>query len=745
MADVLADEVSEFLSIVPEEGDDPEDDGESGDFLPTGEDAEEATEFEYDDMSPNLVPVFMGHTDGKQALREIARKVFDDFEEARESSQEYRDRMGRDWKLFSGELPPKDFPYTNSANAHVPLMCENMLRLTSRVEGELFGDFSRIYGVVPLSAAHEKEAKILEMHGNWQLREDIPDFSRQMSRAVLSFFVFGDVISHSFWDPETRRNKHEVLTPDDFFLPYLHVTTEPDFSDTPYYGKILRYYPHQLEARKNSWYDVDKVLGDEPPSWDDIPEALFRQSVAETTGISEPGEQGNAPYTLIHYEGWLTLPGQSKQRFCQVIMEHHSRVLLSFTIHEEPEWRDKLRFDRELQELDEYRRAQGQFTMAEAAYDANLARGRAKVQTPGIEDALRSELTDTLDALPPPVMPVGPRWMKGKEDDLDLQPEPPIMSPIRMFAHGVCIENMAGAHGLSFGRMQADFNRAANVLTSQFIDAGTLSNCWTLLTTDVVKFDTPFQFAPGRVNKVRGLTGQELKANIMELKPAPANPQMLQMANQIYEWSSQAVQSPAVLSGEAGKSGETFRGLSSRIEQATKQIAVPSRRFSITWLKQVLMYNGRLNAIHLPESQVIEVVDPGNPLVQTIRVDRDMYARGYKFSIRADLRFTSEGQKVQEKMELVQLPAVVPQLANNVAFVYEAVRQYLDARGDMRMIETLGPPPDAPQTPLGIPPPAPPGLPPEGGGLSPTPGGVPTGTSAGGPAPDGPPVPAAVA
>jgi hypothetical protein len=470
-----------------------------------------------------------------------------------------------------------------------------------------------------------------------------------------------------------------------------------------------------------------------------MPESLFRDSVGETTGISQPTQEGNAPYKLIHYEGWMKLAGQGKQRFCQVIVDYASRIVLSLRVHEEPEWRDKLRYDRQVKELEAYRQAEGQFEMEEAAYDANQARGRARVTAPELDDAQRDQLTQVLDASPPPQIPVGPRWMRDSEDLLE-EPAPPRMSPIRMFAHGVCIENMAGAYGLSFGRMQADFNRAANVLTSQFIDAGTLSNCWTLLTTDAVEFDTPFQFAPGKVNRVTGLTGQELKANIMELKPAPANPQMLQMANTIYEWSSKAVQSPSVLSGEAGKSGETFRGLSSRIEQATKQIAVPTRRLSITWLKQLLQNNGRLNAIHLPESQILEIAEPGMRATEEVRVDRDMYARGYKFSLRADLRFTSEGQKIQEKMELVQLPQAVPQLQQNTAFVHEAVRQYLDARGDMKMIATLGPPPPPPTTPFGTPPPPPPGMGAEGG-IGDVPGGVPTGTSAGGPAPAGPEIP----
>ncbi len=706
---------------------------------PSLESGDDKALFEYDEMAPNLVPVFAAHEQGRDANKEIARVVYDDFTEAWDSGEEYRSQMAKDWKLYAGELPPKSFPFNKSANAHVPIMMENLTRLVSRVESEIFGDWSRFYGVVAVSSEDEAQAEVLTTHGNWQLREQVTDFGRQMSRALNSFFIFGDVFIHSFFDRRRQQNVHETLTPDDVAIPFVHVTTETDCSDLPYLVKILNYFRHEVEAMRDEWHNVDKLLGTDPPAWGDEPEAQFRDSAAETAKIIVPDSNARSTYKILHYEGWLDLPSQDRQRFVQVIMDYTSQTLLRVTIHEEDDWQDRIRFQREQQEISAYRAAIKEYPLLMSQWETQQATQRQDaVDTPTGESAMQSAMQRAI-VLEPPRKPMAPAWAEtdelGNVTDTAL-PSPPKRVPIHMFSHGVCIENMGGAYGLSFGRQQADFNRTVDVLTGQYIDAATMANCWTLLTTDAVDFRSPFSFTPGKVNKVRGITGQDLRTNIMELKPQPANNQHMEMVREIIGWAQSSIQAPAVLSGEAGKSGETFRGLATRIEQATKAISVPARRFAMGPLRNVLVNNGRLNAVFLPETQIIQVLDMSNRRMQKVRIDRRMYARDYKVEIRADLRFTSEGQRVQERMELIQLPAVVPQLQANAAWAYGALTKYLEARNDTEMINLLGPAPDKPTEPFGTMPPPPPGQEgAPGGGGPPPPAGVP---GPGGPPPGEP-------
>ncbi len=133
----------------------------------------------YDDEDPNLVPAFLGTEEGRAALKEIANTVCRRFDADYEASADYRNRFADDMRLFFGDLPAKEFPFQNSANAHVPILLENVIRLAFRFESEIFGDWTSFMGTLPLGPADQEAAAALSLHGNWQFREKITDFQRE--------------------------------------------------------------------------------------------------------------------------------------------------------------------------------------------------------------------------------------------------------------------------------------------------------------------------------------------------------------------------------------------------------------------------------------------------------------------------------------------------------------------------------------------------------------------------------------
>jgi len=160
------------------------------------EENEEEGEFTYDDLDPNLAWAFSEHSRGKEALRRISEKVRSDFDSAHDSTEDFRERCGKDWRLVTGDLPKKKAPFKNMANVHVPISLENLSRLAYRTIGEVFGDWQYVFGVMPVGGDDEG-ARILSAHGNWQIREQIPDFRRQQYRAVMAFYAMGDVTTVS--------------------------------------------------------------------------------------------------------------------------------------------------------------------------------------------------------------------------------------------------------------------------------------------------------------------------------------------------------------------------------------------------------------------------------------------------------------------------------------------------------------------------------------------------------------------
>ena len=706
----MATEKEDDIELVfPDEGEEESDDPSLEQFVEDSEEPEPEP-LTYSDEEPNLVRVFEAHEDGRKALKRIAKKVQSDFEEAQKGTEEYREQLAKDWKLFCGFLENKTFPYENCANAHVPIMLENCSRLVMRMGSELMGD-ANLFSVVAMGPEDDVTAHLLTIHGNWQLNEQIDDFHRHVDRGLLSFVLAGDVTWHSFYDSVRRENRHEVLSPDQVYVPPTIVSTRVDYSDVPYIIKLLFMYRHELQAMRENWEHVDEVLDREAPSWHDDPDVddLPMVATAMESSLIDIDTDSTAPYKLLHYEGWLELPDQPRDRYCQVILDSTTGNILKLSVHEEVDWRDRERVDLQTQEYQAYMEARG-------AYDAQF--DQAKEEELQARDAL-SVAADVPEMARQPLLdqaagaramlepPQRPEWMV---DDA-MPPEEVRKVPIHMFSHGVCIEGMFGDKGLSFGRIQADFNRAADTAMSQFTDAATLGNCWTFLATEgfEVKGKDGVAFQPGKINYVTGTSGDDIRKVIMELKPEPANPQLLQLVDKVYAYGQSSIQAPAVLSGESGKSGETFRGISARIDQATKQLSTSTKKFSKV-LNNVIRNNARLNAAFLPDNELVSMTDTQEGQVVARTIGRAMYNRNYRIKFTSDMKFSSKEQRISEADELVQLPAAVPPLQQNLAFIYETTKRALIARDRSDLVRYLGPPPPVPSTPFGMPPPPPPGM-----------------------------------
>lgn len=698
----------------------------------------------YDDMAVNLVPVFEKTDDGKEALKRISHRVRDDFDTAWDSAEEYRERQANDWRIFAGELPPKTFPFKDSANPHIPIMLENISRLCFRAFGEIFGDWSNVYGFSPLNPGADKIAEVLTIHGNWQIRSQIPDFRRQMHRGILSFFSIGDVTSHSFYDDVQKHNVHEILTCDEFVTPYSYTTTSPNYADLPFYCKILQRYRHELQRMKDEWSGIDEILENRHPSWSDEPEMQFAEATQDIQGIHKPESDERAPYKLIWYEGWIDLPNQDRDRFCQCIVDQATGGILKLCIHEQENWQDRQRFDAQMAELEQYNLSQELHQQAMEKHALLMADVEARLVAGALDPAGHAAEKQTLEAATPQPPPK-PIWMNESQE-----PKPVRMEPIRLFAHGVCIEPMRGNLGLSYGRIQADLNRAANVATSQYVDAATMNNVKVFLTASNVEMPADFSISPGKFHNLVGVSPGELAGSIMPLDAGPPSDGLMRFTENAYEWAQAGIQSPNVFSGEPGKSGETFRGINARIEQATKQLQVPTQKY-VDFLTEILKNNSLLNSIYLPDEEMVLVADmptipEGNeyipdPMAKLIKVGRWMYEKGYAVEVRADLRFVPQQQRVQEADEVLMTIGQHPMMRGNVQFQLAALKKSLEARGRRDLVALLAPPPPPPQPgpPGGGPPPSggPPGAPPGPPGAGGPPPGPPPGPIA--PAPGPPP------
>lgn len=658
----------------------------------------------------NLVPFFSGDEDGKDFLGKLADRVAADFRKDWESTEGYRKRRKERYKLMTGNLDAKTWPFEDCANVHIPVMLERVLRIVHRIYAELFPERDFVFQAVPSSKLGQERADIVTLHQNWQMRKEAPDFFRQNRRGLMEFITNGDVFWHSYRDIEGRRNRHEVLNCEEIVIPYVWKSTMTDLSDVPRKTRILRKTRHEIEdlARAGVYSGVDVFLEKlKTGSFERGPELVVRPEADRVEGIEPPGDDSAAPYVLYEYHGWTRIPGEPKRRPVTVTVEESTRTVLSLVLREEEDWKDRARYAREMAELARYR--------DDVAFYGGLQqqeeRVRARLAMPDVPPDEALALSASLEqGRPPP--PTRPKWMLEEGG----MPEPVRLVPIEAFSHGVCIENIDGSLGLGIGTLLEEFNKAADTAASQFTDAATLANVTTMIMPEGVRMDPgDTRLTPGMIHRVRGVSPETLQGAFKVLEFSGANPQLLEIIRLALDAADGVSSAPDVLSGEPGKANETYRGIATRVEQATKQLTVLATNY-IEVLTQVCRNNARLNAVFLEDEEVATVVDPRTLESRQIKIGRDLYKEGMDIVFTADTRFASKAQRISEADQLIgMVTSLPPPIAMQLfppPFIYEAVVRALKARGMHDMVSFLPPrPPPQSAVPPPAPPPPPPGVP----------------------------------
>lgn len=662
-----------------------------------------------DENSPNLVPDLEATEEGKKFLKTLVQEVHDEFKQAWDKNDEYRQKVAESWKVLFCDLPPKSKPFENCANAAIPLALQNIVRLTNKMTTEVFGDWSDVFNFIPTSPESEPIAPIVTQHSNWQIRNRIPGYKRQMKRAILIFAVAGDVACHSYYDPITKQNCHEILTCDDYVMPYSHVSVNPDFSDLPWIARRFPYHKYRLKqmAKRAGWANVDKVTSYDAPEYQNADaETTLRDTVAEFIG-EDPFGQKKGEYEIIQYEGWLELPGIPEERYCQLIFDLCSKLPLKLTVHMRAPYHERMRHQMQMQELQQFQQGMQQVQMMAEQKEQQVQSLVMQAQSlpqdsPDVGTLVQQAQMASQQPLPPE--PIPPAWMANGA----MEPEPPRKEPIYMFAHGVCLEPILGNLGVGLGRIDGQLNIAANTVWSMFLDASALGNGKTFITSSNVDFMAPFRIGPGVINKAKNVMPSDLQNAFLPIEFGQANPQLIDAADRFMQFGEQAANTPDIMSGASGKSGETARGVQARIEQVNAMIKVPTMSLA-DFAVQVMQNNCKLNAIFASEEEIFYVNRYNEDLQvqgsQMVKAARSMYDNPYDIELVSDLQFRSRAQKVSEADEIVQLPNAMPDLAYNYAFKYHAIRESLKARGFHKIARTLlGPPPPLPQNTFGLPP-----------------------------------------
>jgi hypothetical protein len=647
---------------------------------------------------------------GRELLAALSKRVIGEYEADYEASAGYREKVADIHALFRSELPPKDWPWKNCANGNVPIVFLMLTRAMNRIESEIFPDpFTFMSVAAPSSSPEDKQrAALMTAHDNHQLLYEVADFRRQMSRALYHFLGPGDCSGHSYYDHKLKKNRHETLTVDDLVVPYVHASTMDDYSDCPRLTKVLRLHERELRGSKDVWANVEKVIKRKADGYDDDPEPTLAKETQEDSGVEAPDAEDSDSFTLLEQHRWCPRISAAKATededdfaLYRVVVDEHSRQVLDVTLMEEIPAYEQARYQTEARELEIYRAQSAMYEQRVVELGMQVQQQAQVLVDQGMmPDAAIAQVERSIVV---PSMPPKPAWMTATQQE----PAPPRPMPVHMFSHGVNIEN-SGTLGIGYGRMLVDYGRMGNTALNQYIDQATLANLWGGLIDESLEFEGDdmvggaLAVQPGEFKRVRGAAGDDLGKHIHELRPPPANPQLMEITRFAQASAEASMQAPDALSGNPGKSNETYRGLATRIEQATKQLSVPATKFLYTFVRNVVANNARLNSTFLEESKTALTFHWQLRQIRETSIRREWYASApYRFTFTTDLRFASRSERIREADELVAMARMVPTLAQNPAFIYESARRALEARGHHDLVQILGPPPAPPQVDIG--------------------------------------------
>lgn len=639
-------------------------------------------------MAPESVNIARTLTEAKQ--KEYAELVCHDYETDWDSSDSFRKRRTKIFKLAVGDIPPpRDGEKFRLARIHYPIIMTAVLRIGARIYDQQFPSNGEFFGVKPTDATDLERSIRVAKHLNWQVTHQVPEYVPNHDILIEQCLLYGSAFSYIYRDPKKDRTCHEACRTEDIVLPYKRHSSDPSLADMPRITRKLRLYKHELKAKGNYYINVDKVYDDVAAGLQSTGETdgkttgEMQEAVDKEAGYEKPSNDPGAPRLLLEQHRWLDIDGTGDERPVIVVVDYGTKNLLSLTLREDEDPEDRARYNREKEASD------AMFQAAMEKYAADMAEyemGRmmssmgAPAMTPtappvaGEQTMTAPPTPGATDSTVPMVNPAMPQPPPKPAD-----PSPPKMVPINFFTHFICFPNPEGVYGLGIGTLLEGHNVAADTLASQFVDAATLSNTATGLASRQAKLrGGDIEISPGKVNRT-DLSTADLKDGISWIKFSPPEQAMRQLIGDMIQEAEKLSGANEILSGEVGGSNETATTTQIRISQAMASITIMNKRYTRARTFEGQKF-ARLNSVYLGDQEYFSTVDPSGPLpMEPTEIGRRDYLQDCDITITADPRMASQPQRFQEAVQAWEFVNSSPVLAQNIALVMACAKNIFQA------------------------------------------------------------------
>jgi chaperonin GroES len=219
--------------------------------------ADESTAARPMDIIANIKSPNLAFDLDDNVLATIGRKVVEEYE------IDLNSRKASGWdalneqavKLAMQVKEEKTYPWPNAANIKYPLVTVAAIQFGSRSYAAVVDGFNVVKGKVLGEPSDDKQARAdrIAAHMSFQLLEEMVEWEGDTDRMLHMLPVVGCMFRKVWFDPVSKRNRSELITPDKLVVNYWAKTEFPRMT------QLMEYYPHQITERFRGeiWREVE--------------------------------------------------------------------------------------------------------------------------------------------------------------------------------------------------------------------------------------------------------------------------------------------------------------------------------------------------------------------------------------------------------------------------------------------------------------------------------------------------------
>ena len=166
-----------------------------------------------------LNPLNLAENVKEDELEAIAAAVVDDYEDDKNSLAEFIEKRKKWLELYVGHRKPKDTPWKNASNVHVPFIGTAAIQFHARAYGAIL-PAKGIVKAESTDGSSINSAKRVAKYMNWQVTKQMKEFIPGMDNALIELPVSGTAIKKTYYDPLLGRPVSEFLPTDEVVVSY---------------------------------------------------------------------------------------------------------------------------------------------------------------------------------------------------------------------------------------------------------------------------------------------------------------------------------------------------------------------------------------------------------------------------------------------------------------------------------------------------------------------------------------------